>query len=191
MRGQCVDRRVGAAAAVSRDMRLLPAHSRPGAAGSVKFALMVERHGFGPGPAHQADILLGAAIAGLRVGTVAIWPPSASLPPAMMCTARRPSLSWSSVASLRAATGGATNPGRCARRKLSRSLPRRRAPRPGTRRAHPRSSRSARGRSRLARGCAVSATTPASNAGPSGGISSDATRGAIQPIISTGMATPF
>src|ERR1700731_2831960 len=39
---------------------------------------------------------------------------------------------------------------------------------------------------------AVSAITLASNGGPDGGMSSDETRGAIQPIISTGMATlPF
>jgi hypothetical protein len=38
---------------------------------------------------------------------------------------------------------------------------------------------------------AVSAITPASKGGPDGGISSDETRGAIQPIISTGIATPF
>src|SRR5438067_10903812 len=36
---------------------------------------------------------------------------------------------------------------------------------------------------------AVSAITAASNGGPDAGISSDDTRGAIQPIISTGMAT--
>jgi hypothetical protein len=35
---------------------------------------------------------------------------------------------------------------------------------------------------------AVSAITVASNGGPDGGISSDETRGAIQPIISTGVA---
>ena len=35
---------------------------------------------------------------------------------------------------------------------------------------------------------AVSAMTRASNGGPDGGMISDATRGAIQPIISTGMA---
>src|SRR5436190_10709860 len=34
---------------------------------------------------------------------------------------------------------------------------------------------------------AVSAITSASNGGPEGGISSEETRGAIQPIISTGM----
>jgi hypothetical protein len=38
---------------------------------------------------------------------------------------------------------------------------------------------------------AVSAITFGSNGGPDGGISSDETRGAIQPIISTGIATPF
>src|SRR5271165_6817159 len=38
---------------------------------------------------------------------------------------------------------------------------------------------------------AVSAITSASNGGPDGGISSDETRGAIQPINSTGMATTF
>src|ERR1700730_9652720 len=38
---------------------------------------------------------------------------------------------------------------------------------------------------------AVSASTLASNGGPDGGISSEETRGAIQPIISTGMAAPF
>jgi hypothetical protein len=37
---------------------------------------------------------------------------------------------------------------------------------------------------------AVSASTPASKGGPDGRISSEETRGAIQPIISTGMATP-
>src|SRR5271169_7195317 len=37
---------------------------------------------------------------------------------------------------------------------------------------------------------AVSASTSASKGGPAGGISSDETRGAIQPIISTGKATP-
>src|ERR1700738_4034226 len=37
---------------------------------------------------------------------------------------------------------------------------------------------------------AVSAITVASKGGPDGGISSDEIRGAIQPIISTGMATP-
>src|SRR3954451_3576037 len=35
---------------------------------------------------------------------------------------------------------------------------------------------------------AVSATTPVSNGGPEGGISSDDTRGAIQQIISTGIS---
>jgi hypothetical protein len=38
---------------------------------------------------------------------------------------------------------------------------------------------------------AVSAITSAANGGPDGGISSDATRGAIQPIISTGMGNAF
>jgi hypothetical protein len=38
---------------------------------------------------------------------------------------------------------------------------------------------------------AVSAITLASKGGPDGGISSDETRGAIQPITSTGTATPF
>src|SRR5580700_4390904 len=38
---------------------------------------------------------------------------------------------------------------------------------------------------------AVSATTAASNAGPDCGMISDDTRGAIQPIISTGMTRPF
>src|SRR5208337_574212 len=37
---------------------------------------------------------------------------------------------------------------------------------------------------------AVSASTSASNGGPEGGISSEETRGAIQPINSTGMAPP-
>jgi hypothetical protein len=37
---------------------------------------------------------------------------------------------------------------------------------------------------------AVSAITSASNGGPDGGISSEETRGAIQPIISTGIAAP-
>jgi hypothetical protein len=37
---------------------------------------------------------------------------------------------------------------------------------------------------------AVSATTSALNGGPDGGMISDDTRGAIQPIISTGMALP-
>src|SRR6516164_10504601 len=37
---------------------------------------------------------------------------------------------------------------------------------------------------------AVSAMTSASKGRPAGGISSDETRGAIQPIISTGMAMP-
>jgi hypothetical protein len=36
---------------------------------------------------------------------------------------------------------------------------------------------------------AVSPTTPASNGGPAGGMISEATLGAIQPIISKGMAT--
>ena len=38
---------------------------------------------------------------------------------------------------------------------------------------------------------AVAAMTSVSKGGPDGGISSDETRGAIQPIISTGMAMPF
>jgi hypothetical protein len=38
---------------------------------------------------------------------------------------------------------------------------------------------------------AVSAITPASKGSPDGAISSDETRGAIQPIISTGIATPL
>ena len=73
MRGQRPDRRVGAAAAVDRDMRLLPAADfRPGPAGAVELALVVERRRLGPGPAQQADILLGAAIAGRMVGPVAV-----------------------------------------------------------------------------------------------------------------------
>jgi hypothetical protein len=38
---------------------------------------------------------------------------------------------------------------------------------------------------------AVSAITSASKGGPDGGIISDETRGAIQPIISTGMMAPL
>ena len=36
----------------------------------------------------------------------------------------------------------------------------------------------------------MAATTPASNGGPWGAITSDDTRGAIQPIISTGIGAP-
>src|SRR6266851_2859065 len=95
MRGQRPDRRVGAAAAIDRDMRKLPAADfRIGPSGPVELALVVERRRLGPGPAQQGNVLRGAAIAGLMVGPVAVL----------------------------GLIGVATNPGRCAKRKLSRSV---------------------------------------------------------------------
>ncbi len=73
MRGQRPDRRVGAAAAVDRNVRLLAtADFRIGPSGPVELALVVERRPFGPGPAQQGDIFLGAAIAGVMFGPVAV-----------------------------------------------------------------------------------------------------------------------
>src|SRR5262249_20269942 len=123
MRGQCPDRVVRAAAAIDRDVRLLAATDfRISPAGPVKLALMVERRRFGPGSAQQGDVLARSAIAGLMAGPVPVFGLLRVAAAVMICTASRPWLSWSNVASLRAATGGATNPGRCANRKPRRSV---------------------------------------------------------------------
>src|SRR5579864_782286 len=73
MGGERGDRRVGGAAAVDRDMRLLAAANvRIGPAGPVELARMVERRRLGPGPPQQRDILRGAAIAKIVVAPVAV-----------------------------------------------------------------------------------------------------------------------
>src|SRR5438874_4636278 len=73
MRGQCPDRRVGAAAAVNWDVgKLAAADFRIGPAGPVERALMIKRRRLGPNPAQERHVFCGAAIAGLGVGPVAV-----------------------------------------------------------------------------------------------------------------------
>src|SRR5437762_11610050 len=74
MRGERPDRCVGAAAAVDRDIWLLPATDLGiGPSGPVELARVVERRRLGPGPAQDGEVLCRAAIAGLMIGPVAVF----------------------------------------------------------------------------------------------------------------------
>src|SRR5499427_10952855 len=96
------------------------------------------------------------------------------------------------MASLRAATVGATKPGRCASRNCSRRViaaacaPIKKPS--GACEKYPISTRSNPACSCIR---AVSAITSALKGGPDGGMISDDTRGAIHPIISTGILIPL
>src|SRR5580693_7554875 len=73
MRGERLDRRVGTAAAIDRDVRRLTATDfGVGAARAIKLTLMVERRRFGPATPQQRDVFGSAAIAGGGVGPVAV-----------------------------------------------------------------------------------------------------------------------
>src|SRR6516225_4297534 len=111
MRSQRADRVVGAAAAIDRDMRLLPATDfRISPAGPVEFALMVERRRLGPGSAQQRDVLAGSSIASLMVGPVAVFG-LLRVAASGNYVHRQPALAQLvKRCQLCAATGGATNP---------------------------------------------------------------------------------